>query len=121
MNLFNITNKLKNELFFYFQPEIAQCLKRTASKIFESGGFIRRIDNLGTADTPWRISSHDAIHKQASYFIVEFDTPSSALDPFNNYLARDIDIIKRTIYKVPENTPQPACTLHEELKPPAYR
>ncbi|CAI6351375.1 unnamed protein product [Macrosiphum euphorbiae] len=103
------------------RPEITQCLKRTASKIFETGGFIRRIDNLGTADTPWKISSHDAIHKQASYFIVEFDVPSSALDPFNNYLSRDIDIIKRTIFKVPENIPQPACTLHEELKPPAYR
>lgn len=104
-----------------FQPEIKQCLKRTASKIFEAGGFIRRIDNLGTKDTPWKISSHDAIHKEASYFIVEFDAPSSALDPFNNYLSRDIDVIKRTIFRVPEIKPQPACTLHEELKPPAYR
>nr|BAH71131.1 ACYPI000324 [Acyrthosiphon pisum] len=103
------------------RPEITQCLKRTASKIFESGGFIRRIDYLGTAYTPWKISSHDAIHKQASYFIVEFDVPSSAVDPFNNYLSRDIDIIKPSIFKVPENIPQPACTLHEELKPPAYR
>lgn len=67
------------------------------------------------------MNSHDAIHKQASYFILEFDVPSSALAPFNNYLSRDIDIIKRTIFKVPEITPQPACTLHEELKPPAYR
>lgn len=72
-------------------------------------------------DTPWKITSHDAIHKQASYFIFEFDAPSSSLDQFNNYLSRDIDIIKRTIFKVPENIPQPACTLHDELKPPAYR
>lgn len=100
---------------------MTQCLKRTASKIFESGGFIRRIDNLGVTDTPWKISSHDAIHKTASYFIVEFDVPSSALHQFNNYLSRDIDIIKRTIFRVPENTPQPDCTLHNELKPPAYR
>lgn len=106
---------------FIFQPTLAQCLKRTANKIFESGGFIRRIDNLGTTNTPWKISSHDAIFKQASYFIVEFDAPSSALDPFKNYLSRDIDVIKRTIYRVPENIPQPPCTLHEELKPPAYR
>jgi len=76
---------------------------------------------LGTADTPWKISSHDLIQKRANYFIVEFDVPSSALVSFNNYLSRDIDIIKRTIFRVPENKPQPACTLHEELKPPAYR
>lgn len=106
---------------FFFQPELAQCLKRTATKIFETGGFIRRIDNLGTEDTPWKISSHDAIHKKASYFIVEFDAPSSQLEPFNNYLSRDIDIIKRTIFKVPEVQPQPACTLSDEIKPPAYR
>lgn len=104
-----------------FQPEITQCLKRTANKIFEAGGFIRRIDNLGTTNTPWKISSHDSIHKEASYFIFEFDAPSSALDPFNNYLSRDIDVIKRTIFRVPENKTQPACTLDEELKPPAYR
>lgn len=108
-------------MLIIFQPEITQCLKRTASKIFETGGFIRRIDNLGTAETPWKISSHDAVHKQASYFIFEFDVPSSALEPFNNYLARDIDIIKRSIYRVPENLPQQPCTLHEELRPPAYR
>ncbi|VVC25019.1 Hypothetical protein CINCED_3A012204 [Cinara cedri] len=101
--------------------QLKECLKRTANQIFESGGFIRRIDNLGTQSTPWKINSHDAIYKQASYFIVEFDVPSSALVSFNNYLSRDIDVIKRTIIKVPENTPQPACTLHEELKPPAYR
>lgn len=105
----------------FFQPEIAQCLKRTAGKIFETGGFIRRIDNLGTMETPWKVNSHDAIHKQASYFIVEFDAPTSALQSFNNYLSRDIDVIKRTIFRVPEDTPQPECTLHEELKPPAYR
>ncbi|XP_050422166.1 probable 28S ribosomal protein S6, mitochondrial [Adelges cooleyi] len=103
------------------RTEIVGCLKRTASKIFEAGGFIRRIDNLGTADTPWRISSHEAIHKEANYFILEFDVPTQALKPLNNYLTRDIDIIKRTIFRVPGNDPQPACTLHEELKPPAYR
>lgn len=100
---------------------MTQCLKRTANQIFESGGFIRRIDNLGTSDTPWKMSSHDAIHKKANYFIVEFDVPSSALYPFNNYLSRDVDIIKRTIFRIPENEPQPPCTLHYELKPPAYR
>lgn len=105
----------------FFQPEITKCLKQTATKIFESGGFIRRIDNLGTVDTPWRIRSHDIMYKQASYFIFEFDAPSSALSSFNNYLSRDIDIIKRTIFRVPEVKPEPPCTLHEELKPPAYR
>lgn len=118
---FCFVHKIYLKILFVFQPEITQCLKRTSSKIFESGGFIRRIDNLGVQDTPWKISSHDAIHKQASYFIVEFDAPSSALAPFNNYLSRDIDIIKRTIFRVPENKPQPKCTLHEELRPPAYR
>ncbi|XP_050542432.1 probable 28S ribosomal protein S6, mitochondrial [Daktulosphaira vitifoliae] len=103
------------------RTELASCLKRTASKIFETGGFIRRIDNLGTSKTPWKMSSHDSINKEASYFIVEFDAPNSALKSFNNYLSRDIDIIKRTIFRVTENTSQSPCTLHEELKPPAYR
>lgn len=55
-------------LRFQFQPEIAVSLKRTAQEIFNRGGFIRKIENLGVSrDTPYKISAHGQVHRSARY------------------------------------------------------
>lgn len=46
--------------------------------------------------------------------------PPANLDDFLEETVRDVDIIRRSLYrvKVPEEQP---CTLEEELQPPPYR
>jgi len=53
---------------FVEQPEIAVSLKRTAQEIFNRGGFIRKLENLGIGkDTPYKISSHGQVHRTARF------------------------------------------------------
>lgn len=49
----------------YQQPEVVSTLKRTANAIFDKGGFIRKIDNLGKLATPYRIPANNQTHKEA--------------------------------------------------------
>jgi len=58
--------------------ELAGVLKRTATAIFDEGGVIRKLDNLGVKPTPFKISSHGAVHKQAHYFVIDFDASNEA-------------------------------------------
>ena len=39
-------------------------LKKTAEAIFDKGGIIRKIDNLGKKATPFKISSN-GVHREA--------------------------------------------------------
>uniref|UniRef100_U5EXB1 Small ribosomal subunit protein bS6m n=1 Tax=Corethrella appendiculata TaxID=1370023 RepID=U5EXB1_9DIPT len=103
------------------RPEVVSTLRRTADCIFTRGGIIRKIDNLGTKPTPYRMSSHGLVHRTASYFIFTFDTPPHTLDDINEELGRDVDVIRRHVYLTDKEETIPKCTLHEELLPPAYR
>lgn len=108
---------IKYELF---QNELKPILRRTADAIFNRGGVIRKIENLGTKETPFRISANGVVYKNASYFLYEFHIPPSTLYDFKDELHRDVDIVKQSIYKKNEPTDF-ECTLHEELLPPPYR
>lgn len=50
----------------------------------------------------------------------EMSIPPAKLEDFLEETLRDVDIIRRSLYrvKVPEEKP---CTLEEELQPPPYR
>lgn len=66
------------------------------------------------------ISIGNRIKFCCSYFLMEFNVPPTKVDDLMEEYARDIDIIRRRIYKkVPKDDFE--CTLHEELKPPPYR
>lgn len=47
------------------QPELVGTLKRTAEAIFDKGGFIRKIDNLGKQAIPYKIRANNQTHKDA--------------------------------------------------------
>lgn len=48
-------------------------MKRTAEGIFERGGFIRKIENLGSRALPYKISKHGQVHKQGHAMLMHFD------------------------------------------------
>ncbi|KAJ8950158.1 hypothetical protein NQ314_008011 [Rhamnusium bicolor] len=102
------------------KPELKTILKRTANAIFDKGGFIRKLENLGTREMPYKTSAHGVVYDRASYFLYEFNVPPSSIDKLFDEYGRDIDIIRRRIYKKKEAETF-ECTLHDELQPPPYR
>ncbi|KAL1139160.1 hypothetical protein AAG570_009220 [Ranatra chinensis] len=100
--------------------ELAVILKRAASAIFNTGGIIRRIDNLGSRSTPYKTSSHGFVHKEASYFVIEFDAPPAKLDSLLEEYNRDVDIIRNRIFKTNDESSF-ECTIDQESKPAPYR
>ncbi|XP_071449288.1 small ribosomal subunit protein bS6m [Hetaerina americana] len=100
--------------------ETVNALKRAAGSIFERGGIIRQIENLGHMATPYKMRNHGMVHKQASYFIFRFDGPSSCIKYLTEEYDRDLDVVRQRIFKV-EADKTPECTLDEEMKPPPYR
>ncbi|KAJ8925116.1 hypothetical protein NQ315_001298 [Exocentrus adspersus] len=102
------------------KPELHGVLKRIATAIFDKGGVIRKLDNLGHKDMPYKTSSHGVVYNKASYFLYEFTVPPSSIDTLLDEYGRDVDIIRRRIYKKNEEN-KFKCTLDEELQPPPYR
>ncbi|KAL1518023.1 hypothetical protein ABEB36_001709 [Hypothenemus hampei] len=115
-----ITYELMVLLRIMPKPETKQVLRRIADQIFEKGGFIRKLENLGTQEMPYKAKAHDAIHKQASYFLYEFHAPPSSIFPLLDEYIRDVDIVRRRIFKKNEEASF-ECTLSQELLPPPYR
>lgn len=60
------------------------------------------------------------MHRSGSAFVFKFDAPPGAIQDLREEYGRDVDIIKKEIFKV-EEPEKVECTLHEELQPPAYR
>ncbi|XP_062561252.1 small ribosomal subunit protein bS6m [Armigeres subalbatus] len=104
------------------RPEMISVLKRTADAIFDKGGIIRKLDNLGTRPLPFKTSVHGLVHRTGSYFVVKFDTPPAKVEDLEEEYGRDVDIIRKRIYKADATLQEEvSCTFHEEMLPPAYR
>lgn len=102
------------------KPELVATLKRTVETIFNTGGFIRKIENCGVKPLPCKTSAHGHVHHEASHFFIFFDIPPREIDKIMDKYNRDIDIVRLKIYK--QNEPvKTECTFHEEMLPPPYR
>ncbi|XP_017053544.1 probable 28S ribosomal protein S6, mitochondrial [Drosophila ficusphila] len=102
------------------RPELISVIKRTAESILDKGGIIRKLENLGTRALPHKVSEHGVVHREGTHFTIAFDTAPTRIADLKEEFGRDIDIIRRYIFKVEEPEEKP-CTLHEEMLPPAYR
>lgn len=69
---------------------------------------------------PYKTSVHGVVYRHASYFIMEFHIPPNSIEDLKEEYSRDVDIIRRRIYKKTEPDTE-ECTLDEEMKPPPYR
>lgn len=64
-----------------FQPEVVSTLKRVTSTIFNTGGFIRKIDNLGLKPIPYKTRAHGHVYKEAKYDMLGIFLPITSLSP----------------------------------------
>ncbi|KAK1127427.1 hypothetical protein K0M31_003965 [Melipona bicolor] len=103
------------------KAEYATTLKNVANSIFETGGFIRKIENWGNKELPCKAVAHGKTNTHAGHFMFCFDMPPSQLIRFEDDCKRNIGIIRAQIYRQNEPCSNVQCTLHEELLPPPYR
>lgn len=105
---------------FYLQPELISVIKRTATSILDKGGVIRKLENLGSRPLPHKVSEHGVVHREATHFTITFDTAPTKISDLTEEFGRDIDIIRKNVFKL-EEPEKFKCTLHDEMLPPAYR
>ena len=60
------------------------------------------------------------VHNCFSYFVITFNAPPKSIEDLNEEFGRDVDIIRRRIFRNRDEEVE-ECTLDEELKPPPYR
>lgn len=95
-------------------------LKNVANSIFQTGGFIRKIENWGDKDLPCKAHTEHGNYTRAGHFLLCFDAPPASLKLIQDDCNRNLEIIRVRIFK--QNEPETMeCTLHEELLPPPYR
>lgn len=75
---------------------------------------------MGSRALPHKVSEHGLVHREGTHITIAFDTAPTKIADLKEEFGRDIDIIRRYIFKLEEPEQQP-CTLHEEMLPPAYR
>lgn len=102
------------------KPELKTTLKRISHAIFDRGGIIRNIDNLGFRPMPYKTAAHGITHREANYFVFKIDTATKAVMDLKEEYSRDVDVIRQRVFKTQECCDN-NCTLEEELLPPAYR
>ncbi|XP_013106295.1 small ribosomal subunit protein bS6m [Stomoxys calcitrans] len=102
------------------RPELVSALKRTAESILDKGGIIRSLQNLGSRALPYKVSGQGLVHREGTYFTINFDVAPTKIADMKEEFSRDVDIIRRNVYKM-EEPEKYECTLHEEMLPPAYR
>ncbi|CAB3228322.1 unnamed protein product [Arctia plantaginis] len=102
------------------KTELKTSLKRISHAIFDRGGIIRSIENLGFRAMPYKTSAHGLVHREANYFVIKMDTGTKAVADLREEYSRDVDVIRQRIFKSQEAFDK-TCTLEEELLPPAYR
>ncbi|XP_063375266.1 small ribosomal subunit protein bS6m [Cydia amplana] len=102
------------------KPELKTALKRVSHAIFNRGGIIREIENLGFRAMPYKTSAHGLVHREANYFVFKIDTATQAVADLKEEYSRDVDIVRQRVYKVQTDSDH-KCTLETELLPPAYR
>ncbi|CAF4936606.1 unnamed protein product [Pieris macdunnoughi] len=100
--------------------ELKNALMRISNGIFDRGGIIRKIENLGYRPLPYKTSAHGLVHKEANFFVFKIDTATTVVSDLKEEYSRDVDVVRQRVFKVNEDSDH-VCTLETELLPPAYR
>ncbi|KAJ1531719.1 hypothetical protein ONE63_000385 [Megalurothrips usitatus] len=103
------------------KDKLAEAMKTTAGLIFEEGGIIRKLNNLGLQPTPYKMRSHGQWFKQANYFVYEFDIPASSVSNLKNELQKREFIVRNLIFSPVTPISPEECLLEEEMQIAPFR
>mgnify|MGYP002803445022 CR=1 FL=1 len=87
-----ITRPLNNE-------GLANILRRVATLVMEKGGVVRKMENLGQQELPYRMRAHNVWHTYGRYFLFDMDIGPTQLPSFEKELKLDTDLIRPRLVK----------------------
>merc|ERR1712062_796398 len=104
------------------KPALVSAVKRVAEEIYIGGGYIRKIESLGTRQLPYIKQCKKLRHTEGTYMLMDVDIKAQDLAINDEYL-RDKDIIQQFFLSKTDEATDFVCdeTLDDERKPPAER
>ncbi|XP_046849056.1 28S ribosomal protein S6, mitochondrial-like [Xenia sp. Carnegie-2017] len=87
-----ITKALNNE-------GLANILRRVAVLVMEKGGVVRKMENLGQQELPYRMKAHNEWHTHGRYFVFDMDLGPSQIPLFEKELKLNSDLIRPRLIK----------------------
>lgn len=79
---------------------LASVLRRTALFIIEKGGVVKKMENLGEQELPYRMRAHHEWNTHGRYFLINFVLGADGLKELKNELDTDIDLIRPRVVRV---------------------
>ncbi|XP_054714247.1 probable 28S ribosomal protein S6, mitochondrial [Uloborus diversus] len=102
------------------RSELTATLKRIGSLLLENKVVLQKIENHGTKELPYKFYAHSRYFTKGSYFVFRFMSSDHSFPEIKDVCRRDVDILRLGITEEPEDF-KAACTLEEEMQPPALR
>jgi len=102
-------------------PHTVSALKRVAEEIYISGGYIRKMQSLGTRTLPNIKIVKGVRHSEGTYVHMDFDVKTTDIPKLKDEYRRDREIIQHWFMSKTDETFKCAETLDDEMKPPAER
>ncbi|KAL7749377.1 hypothetical protein RI367_005248 [Sorochytrium milnesiophthora] len=84
----------------FAQEPISALLRATAGLIYNRGGVVRSLENMGERDLPYRMKAHQEYQERGHYFAVRFDAAPELLPVLSRQMQLDNRVIRHTIIKV---------------------
>lgn len=111
-------------------PEgLKTALTRNAKYVIETGGNLRKMENLGFMDTPFAITKKgQPIARSAHYFLFNYDAGLDQQKEIIDKFKRDLDVMRSTSFTINNSQEKKflpvkkmECTLHEDFLPAPMR
>jgi len=102
-------------------PNLVSAVKRAADEIYINGGYIRKMQSLGTRTLPNLKVAKGSKHQEGTYLLMDIDVRAGDLVKLNDEYRRDKDIIQQFFLSKTDEEFKCAETLDDEMKPPAER
>ena len=102
-------------------PSLVSAVKKVAEEIYTSGGYIRKIQSLGTRPLPNVKYSKEQKHTEGTYMLMDIDVRTQDLSKIIDEYNRDKDIIQQFFMARTEETFECENTLDLERKKPSER
>ncbi|KAL5503264.1 hypothetical protein EMCRGX_G010186 [Ephydatia muelleri] len=79
--------------------ELSQLLKKTLSVVLDQGAVLRKVENLGERQLPYRMRAHSKYFQDGRYLVFNMDASPQMAITIRNKLRANADTIRTTLLK----------------------
>eukprot|EP00112_Aurelia_sp_Birch-Aquarium-sp1_P002109 Seg123.4 transcript_id=Seg123.4/GoldUCD/mRNA.D3Y31 product="28S ribosomal protein S6 mitochondrial" pseudo=true protein_id=Seg123.4/GoldUCD/D3Y31 len=78
---------------------LASLLRRTATWIMDNGGVVRKFENLGEQELPYKMKAHAERFTHGRYLVMDFYLGADKVTELENELRVDSDLVRPRVFK----------------------